>query len=235
MLPKPKPCEQIWEQMTPSIGGRRCELCSKIIVDFSRMKWSDIRRIQAEGGYSVCGLYSEKQIENWDGVNETRNKGKLLKWLGFLFWMSSVWPSYGQTKSVEIKIHGTVSGPRGKIPGVKIRLVGTEQSSISDSLGTYELLIKERIPSDEDMFLVFEKSGYGTTELGITEQVDTTGYDAYLPIAITREDIQKMPRREIISYYVSTSGVPKPNFWKRVGMTLTFWKRKYPYYGYQKK
>lgn len=64
-IPKPKYCEQKWLSMSPGKNGRICGKCEKNIIDFSTMKWSQIVDIQKKGNYSVCGMYSDKQIESW--------------------------------------------------------------------------------------------------------------------------------------------------------------------------
>ena len=62
---KPNHCDQNWLEMTPTNGGRICEKCNKRIVDFSKMNWAQIERIQNQNNNAVCGMYNHKQLENW--------------------------------------------------------------------------------------------------------------------------------------------------------------------------
>jgi hypothetical protein len=64
-LPKPKFCDQNWLEMSPTEKGRLCAACQKNIVDFSKMRWAEIVHLQEENGNSLCGMYSEKQLEYW--------------------------------------------------------------------------------------------------------------------------------------------------------------------------
>jgi hypothetical protein len=64
-IPKPKQCNQGWLDMKPTEGGRICSACEKTIVDFSRMKWKEIELIQTENSNSVCGMYTDRQLNNW--------------------------------------------------------------------------------------------------------------------------------------------------------------------------
>ncbi len=65
MIPKPKHCEQNWLDMKPTDGGRMCGQCQKKITDFSKMKWVEIEKLQAEFNNELCGMYNPKQLDNW--------------------------------------------------------------------------------------------------------------------------------------------------------------------------
>jgi hypothetical protein len=62
---KPKYCNQNWNDMSETKGGRMCGKCEKLIIDFRKSKWSDIEKIQVESNNTTCGLYSEKQLKYW--------------------------------------------------------------------------------------------------------------------------------------------------------------------------
>ena len=64
-IPKPKHCDQDWLDMTPTEGGRVCGKCEKTIVDFTKMKWNQIDSIQKENNNGVCGMYTNRQLDNW--------------------------------------------------------------------------------------------------------------------------------------------------------------------------
>ncbi len=64
-LPKPRHCNQNWLAMQPTAGGRTCAECQKTIVDFSKKSWKEITEKQAANGNSLCGMYSQKQLDYW--------------------------------------------------------------------------------------------------------------------------------------------------------------------------
>ena len=64
-IPKPLPCQQMWDDMIPVNGGRICNGCGKLVVDFRKHSWVEIERTQRENILPVCGIYKDQQIENW--------------------------------------------------------------------------------------------------------------------------------------------------------------------------
>lgn len=62
---KPKQCDQIWEEMTPTEKGRICAKCEKHIYDFENMKWNEILDVHQNSKAPVCGNYNQKQIKYW--------------------------------------------------------------------------------------------------------------------------------------------------------------------------
>src|SRR5262245_39998513 len=57
-----RPCDQSWEDMTPTERGRLCAACKKEIFDFRGSTDLEIARVHAESGSGVCGLYSSEQL-----------------------------------------------------------------------------------------------------------------------------------------------------------------------------
>ncbi len=64
-IKKPLPCNQSWNEMVPTDGGRICLGCGKLVSDFRTSTWSEIARIHSSSPIPVCGVYSEKQINSW--------------------------------------------------------------------------------------------------------------------------------------------------------------------------
>jgi hypothetical protein len=58
-------------------GGRLCAKCANTIVDFRKMSWGKIKAIQTESGNTTCGLYSQKQLDNW--MPKKKDSSPLLK------------------------------------------------------------------------------------------------------------------------------------------------------------
>src|SRR5688572_8100373 len=96
-IPKPKYCEQDWLDMTRTDGGRICGKCSKTIVDFSKMTWSDIQKIQQANNNSVCGMYSPQQLKNWGRQVPTNNCSTFTTTSALLVSMTVSFQSFSQT------------------------------------------------------------------------------------------------------------------------------------------
>jgi hypothetical protein len=64
-LLKPLNCNQVWENMLTTDGGRICQGCGKLVVDFRKYNWYEIELAQRESIVPVCGMYCTQQIDNW--------------------------------------------------------------------------------------------------------------------------------------------------------------------------
>lgn len=79
----PQPCDQDWNRMTATESGRRCQSCSKTVVDFTRMSNDEIIGYLSSNRH-VCARIGTQQI---DGVNmqlvsrQPQNKGGWAKWV----------------------------------------------------------------------------------------------------------------------------------------------------------
>ncbi|MEN7551916.1 carboxypeptidase-like regulatory domain-containing protein [Rapidithrix thailandica] len=70
-LSKLKICNQYWEEMEPTEGGRICTKCSNLIRDFRGKSDLEIALTYINSEGPVCGLYSEEQLKN-KNVNKAR-------------------------------------------------------------------------------------------------------------------------------------------------------------------
>ncbi|MEO8403616.1 MAG: carboxypeptidase-like regulatory domain-containing protein [Chitinophagaceae bacterium] len=70
-LQRLKKCNQDWDKMNPVNGGRHCAKCTKTIVDFSGMSFSEIAIFMSNSKKPVCGFYLPEQLKQ---INQTRNK-----------------------------------------------------------------------------------------------------------------------------------------------------------------
>jgi len=62
---KPLPCNQKWDDMLPSDGGRICTGCGKLVTDFRKYKWADIEKVHLSNPIPTCGIYDDKQLNYW--------------------------------------------------------------------------------------------------------------------------------------------------------------------------
>lgn len=58
----PEPCNEDWDNMSPTDNGRHCDSCSHELIDFT--KWSDSRIVAYLEQHSgkICGLLSSRQL-----------------------------------------------------------------------------------------------------------------------------------------------------------------------------
>jgi len=66
----PQPCTQRWENMESDMGGRHCRLCSKTVIDFTKLSNEEILAYLSHQG-NGCGKFSRFQI---DGLNNQFNE-----------------------------------------------------------------------------------------------------------------------------------------------------------------
>jgi hypothetical protein len=179
MLPKPKHCGQDWLEMTPTASGRICGKCEKVIVDFSKMSWAEIEARQRQEHYSICGMYSRRQLESWGVDPPTRACTKLTATAALLTSLAASLPALGQTEDIVDKDKIIISGVvvekmRGRashplpVPGatVWLRSSGSDRGSlitcaITDSAGRYQLEVADyrnlgKNPSIEVVNMAYE-------------------------------------------------------------------------------
>lgn len=56
-------CNQYWDEMTPVEGGRHCAQCSKTIIDFSAMSFTEIAIFLSQRKEQTCGYYLPEQVK----------------------------------------------------------------------------------------------------------------------------------------------------------------------------
>lgn len=60
-----KPCKENWLRMKPNKNGRYCAKCSRIVVDFSKMKDHDIiNYLHSHSKEKTCGHFLSAQLDN---------------------------------------------------------------------------------------------------------------------------------------------------------------------------
>lgn len=51
----PEPCHENWNKMSPTEKGRHCDVCSKVVTDFTKMKKEEVAKTLATSGDEICG------------------------------------------------------------------------------------------------------------------------------------------------------------------------------------
>ncbi len=70
----PQPCHENWNKMTQAEKGRHCDVCSKVVTDFTKMKKEEVATALATSGDDICGHI------NLDHLTPTNKKQKIYFW-----------------------------------------------------------------------------------------------------------------------------------------------------------
>ncbi len=201
-VPKPKHCNQNWDNMSPTNGGRMCGQCDKLIVDFRKIKWKEIENIQTQNNNTVCGLYSTKQLKHWGKqppIIET-NLTKPFYITTFLFSLFTInpKPTLSQTKPDTLLIepdniipHYYVSEPiitnqifiKGKmfdaqtkepIPFANVWIDGTKKVTSTDFQGNFIIDITDVSGSLKKYIIKGSYVSYKPIEIKIKQKIKET-------------------------------------------------------------
>jgi CarboxypepD_reg-like domain len=168
-LHKPKYCGQDWLDMTPTGGGRICGQCNKTIIDFSKMTWADIQKIQLQNSNSVCGMYKPRQLEYWgqEIPNHSNSIVKVAAITGLTLSLSS--SVYSQTAQVKdsLIIRGKVIDKKTneELSFANVFLKSSKQVTTADIEGNFKIVVKDIPASVYPDTLVVQYVGYLTTQL----------------------------------------------------------------------
>lgn len=56
-------CDQPWEQMPEQDGGRLCETCERVLIDFTHLSEEAILSQHRASNYKLCGRYTHSQVD----------------------------------------------------------------------------------------------------------------------------------------------------------------------------
>ncbi|CAN5364480.1 hypothetical protein BH09BAC5_BH09BAC5_29620 [soil metagenome] len=77
----PKPCHENWSAMTAQEQGRHCDVCCKVVVDFTKMPTEKVIDYIAErNSEKICGRFREDQLKS----NATEKKSPRNKYRVFM-------------------------------------------------------------------------------------------------------------------------------------------------------
>ncbi len=106
-LLKLKKCDQFWDDMKPVSGGRHCKSCSKTIVDFSLMTYTEIAFFMSESEKPVCGFYLPEQLS----VGHKKINSLPLK-IGLSTLLTTTTATYGQPHIKQDTIQTTIESSK---------------------------------------------------------------------------------------------------------------------------
>ncbi len=58
------PCNEKWEHMTPNEKGSYCDLCSKNVIDFTKLNEIEISEIMKKSGNKICARITHSQLNS---------------------------------------------------------------------------------------------------------------------------------------------------------------------------
>ena len=115
----PEPCHEDWTTMTPTQKGKQCAVCTKEVIDFTKMTDEQLYKT-ATGGGNLCGRFNQTQLERPIQLQRKERKS---------------WASYVASLLIPVAI---LSSQEAKAQG-EIRITEQVDSSYT-SLGISSLL-----------------------------------------------------------------------------------------------
>lgn len=125
----PEPCQEKWEEMTPTQQGAYCQVCSKNVVDFTSKTENEIYYILTQSDGNTCGRFTSFQLQN--PIRKTEVNNGWFNWraiaasLAALVAFEETTKASGNTQKVSISIetapvkyNGAEEGPEDEINGV---------------------------------------------------------------------------------------------------------------------
>lgn len=104
----PKPCHENWNSMTPQEKGRLCDVCSKVVVDFTKKTPVEVDTIMSEAEESVCGNFNITQLNQEAQMKVFRNPSNLFN-RNFKYFAMSVFGFFALNKKAEAQMKGKVA------------------------------------------------------------------------------------------------------------------------------
>ncbi len=56
-------CDQKWEQMPEQDGGRLCQSCERVLIDFTQTTEQEVLNQQRSNDFKLCGRYTRNQVD----------------------------------------------------------------------------------------------------------------------------------------------------------------------------
>lgn len=164
----PEPCHESWDAMTPTEKGRFCQLCTKEVIDFTKLSDEQIIKHLNSNG-TICGRFSEKQLNK----ELTLTRKKHPNYFSFLF--SGLF-SFALLHTVPVVAQGK---PRVEQTDKKYTSIPLKNTLVKDSITVSGTIVDENnIPLPEATILI-KGSTNGTS----------TDYDGKYTIEAKYDDI----------------------------------------------
>lgn len=189
-----QPCQQSWDEMTPSGNGKHCGCCQKKVIDFSTLTDAEIVNIFRGASQKICGRFNSSQLNRvLDKPAERKNAFPAVV-LTTLLVMSVPSKSTARPGVVPLT-HAPLGMPAGlseiRLPQpcdtpriitgqlidstnkdglawATVRIKGTSYGAATDAAGTFRLRVPDSL-SHSEIILVFASIGFINKELLVTD------------------------------------------------------------------
>lgn len=128
----PKPCHENWNSMTPQEKGRHCDVCSKVVVDFTQKTPVEVDKIMNEAEGSVCGNFSIDQLNHEAQMKVFKNPNNLFN-RNFKYFAMSVFGFFAFNKKAEAQMKGKVA-IRGDVAPYEYENTNKEITTLSGTI-----------------------------------------------------------------------------------------------------
>ena len=172
----PKPCSENWSTMTTVEKGKFCELCNKKVYDLTTFNKVEIQNI-LNSDEKICGRIKKPYPNYTVNIKKYGIVISLASVLGFtnlnaktnslLIQLENTIPYQNHTiQNDTIILKGTVKEDKFPLPGVLVKLKGTNLEANTDFEGHFSFIIpKNEIP--QELILIFSYIGMETKEVKI--------------------------------------------------------------------
>jgi len=204
----PEPCHEDWATMTPTQKGRHCQVCTKEVIDFTKLSDEQIIK-KFQQNSNLCGRFKTTQVDREMKLERKRRNSFLPIAASFMLPLSilATQDALGQNmtpniqgriahvqntsenstqgmqpsevKNEKVLIKGTIIDDQNlPLPGVNIIIKGTIVGTQTDFHGNYSILAKA------GQTIVFSYIGFLTEEAfvpNIQQRIDLSmSYDDVL-------------------------------------------------------
>ena len=223
IIPKPKHCGQNWLEMNPTDGGRICGQCNKKIVDFSKMSWAEIERLQTQNNNSVCGMYKPRQLDHWGQEIPTYNNSLLKAATITGLTISFATSSYGQTINTadSLVIKGKIidETTSEELPFVNVLLKNSKVGAVTDIEGNFKLILRNISPTPMPDTLEVNYIGYRKKQIIFSDIKEINNSENKIKLEDGKLNLTLAPATEnIIAFYVT-----KPTLRQRIKWKFQRW------------
>lgn len=184
----PKPCHEKWDSFIPTGQGGFCSSCQKEVIDFTNWSEERLKAYFRNMPIGACGRFRQSQLKEYilapSGASSSHWLRVALMSAVVLF---STKQAIGQDKEKKtaktevvatennqaqvksimdsIKISGIITDETGQpLPGVNVMRNGSDQGTVTNADGQYEILINK--PHETDS-LVFSFIGFRSDKVKI--------------------------------------------------------------------
>ncbi len=157
----PKPCHENWQEMTPSQKGRFCASCQKNVIDFTLASDREIINKLKENK-SICGRFNADQLNREIIIPKEKSSiwmataSAIISFLGLGTYESHaqervkieqtdkkvITDSITKIKNKKLEITGIITYNSDPLPGVNVRIIGTNTLVQTDLNGNFSIQVK---------------------------------------------------------------------------------------------